>query len=533
VRWSFRTLVVLVMTVLTAQPALAGVRRIAILAGNNLGAESGRPLYYAERDAEKVNEVLTLMGGFHEADSRVYLGATRNQLLRAMGEVQDDIAWSQDRGDEVVFLFYYSGHADENGLQLGRTELSYDEIDALLERSGADVKVALLDACQSGTLTRTKGGSRAPGFVFDVTERLEASGTVVITSSTGDEASQESDEIGGSYFTYFLVSGLHGAADADDDGHVTLSEAYEHVYHQTVLRTSTTRSGTQHPTFEWDLAGTGAVVLTELDSDRAFLGFGDQLHGDFSVFDATRKAFVGEIRAEGTPMKLAVRPGRYLVQQRFPTHLVVADVVAWEGEVTELLGEDFHAVEYENDLAKGSMEELAREARMPRTSARILWGSIGASNATFASSYLPRVPAVGLSVRRQALEGRTWTSADLAWGGGRSELQITSVPDVPVGLTYVTGAVGFGYAASWKAFEAAGGLRVGLLWAERSFDEEQAVPTQSMTAFAPGLVGRLGWQPGRFQLELELQSTYVPYAVDEETRGFGLSAGYLAMGYRF
>ena len=528
-----RTIWLLLVSIWLASPAMAGVRRIAILAGNNLGAESSRPLYYAERDAEKMNEVLTLMGGFDEADSRVYLGASRAQLLKAMGEVQDDIAWSQARGDEVVFLFYYSGHADDWGLQLGRTGLAYDEIDTLLERSGADVKVALLDACNSGTLTRTKGGSRAPSFVFDVSERLDASGTVVITSSTGDEASQESDEIAGSYFTYFLVSGLHGAADADEDGRVTLAEAYDHVYHHTVLRTSTTRSGTQHPTFEWDLAGTGEVVLTEMDPQRAFLGFASELDGDFSVFDATRKAFVGEISADGDELKLAVRPGRYLVQQRYPTHLVVADVVTWEGEVTQLSPEDFHPVEYENDLAKGSMEKLAKEARMPRTSARVLWGTIGASNKDFAASYLPRVPSVGLSVRRQALEARTWTSVDLAWGGGHSELVIDAVPSVPVDLTYVTGGVGFGYSARVRDIDLGGGLRVGALWAERAFDDEQAVPTQTMTAFAPGLMGRIGWHPGRFQLEFEVHSNYVPYAVDDQAAGFGLSTGYLAMGYRF
>ena len=44
--------------------------------------------------------------------------------------------------------------------------------------------------------------------------------------STSSDASQESDEIGGSYFTHYLVSGMRGAADANGDQLVTLAEVY-------------------------------------------------------------------------------------------------------------------------------------------------------------------------------------------------------------------------------------------------------------------------------------------------------------------
>jgi uncharacterized caspase-like protein len=60
---------------------------------------------------------------------------------------------------------------------------------------------------------------------------VDASGEVVITSSSADELSQESDEVGGSYFTHYLLSGLRGAADTSGDGEVTLDEAYRYVYY--------------------------------------------------------------------------------------------------------------------------------------------------------------------------------------------------------------------------------------------------------------------------------------------------------------
>ena len=61
-----------------------------------------------------------------------------------------------------------------------------------------------------------------------------------LTSSSEDEASQESDQIGSSFFTHYLVSGLRGAADASDDDLVTLEEVYRYAREETLTRTAST-----------------------------------------------------------------------------------------------------------------------------------------------------------------------------------------------------------------------------------------------------------------------------------------------------
>lgn len=68
--------------------------------------------------------------------------------------------------------------------------------------------------------------------------------------SSADEAAQESDRIGGSFFTHALVSGMRGAADASGDGKITLTEAYRFAFEETLQRTAQTQFGSQHPAYE-------------------------------------------------------------------------------------------------------------------------------------------------------------------------------------------------------------------------------------------------------------------------------------------
>src|SRR5581483_6768720 len=50
-------------------------------------------------------------------------------------------------------LVYYSGHADADGLLLGGDRFTYRELRERLARSQAAVRVAVLDACNSGGAT--------------------------------------------------------------------------------------------------------------------------------------------------------------------------------------------------------------------------------------------------------------------------------------------------------------------------------------------------------------------------------------------
>jgi uncharacterized caspase-like protein len=54
-------------------------------------------------------------------------------------------------------------------------------------------------------------------------------GKIIITASSANEVSVEKDELGHGVFTYYMIEGLRGKADSDQDGLITVDEAYRYV----------------------------------------------------------------------------------------------------------------------------------------------------------------------------------------------------------------------------------------------------------------------------------------------------------------
>ena len=208
-------------------------------------------------------------------------------------------------------MLYYSGHSDDEGLLLGKDKLGYSELRAAIEKVPAAVRVAILDSCSSGSLTRAKGGSSKPAFLLDASSIQE--GHAYITSSSADEAAQESDRIGGSFFTHYLVSALRGAADSHGEGKVTLNEAYAYSFRETLASTENTQYGPQHPGYEISLTGSGDLVVTDLRSSKAGLSFSEELAGEIYVRDAKGNLSVELDKASGDRMELGLPPGKYSV----------------------------------------------------------------------------------------------------------------------------------------------------------------------------------------------------------------------------
>jgi hypothetical protein len=108
-----------------------------------------------------------------------------------------------------------------------------------------------------------KGGHPGPAFTIRLSDEVSSTGEALLTSSAADELALESREIGGSFFTHHLVSGLRGAADTSGDGKITLAEAYQYAFERTVSATASMTIGTQHPGYDYRLPGRGDLVLSE------------------------------------------------------------------------------------------------------------------------------------------------------------------------------------------------------------------------------------------------------------------------------
>ncbi|MET0405489.1 MAG: caspase family protein [Cystobacter sp.] len=334
-----------------AAPA-PSVRRLALLVGVNDGGAGRSRLRYAATDAQSFSQVLGELGGVAASDRLLLLETGRAGLLEGFSRLGRLVESSRSSGaSRVEVLLYYSGHSDEEGLLLQGERLTYGELRRALEALHADVRIAVLDSCASGAFARRKGGSPRPAFLVDTGSRV--SGQAILTSSGEDEASQESDRLGGSFFTHHLVSGLRGAADITGDGRVTLNEAYQFAFHETLSRTERTRYGAQHPAYNIELAGTGDVVMTDLRSTSAALVLTDSLKGRLFVRDAAGRLVLELLKHEGRPTELGLAPGRYQVRRELDGALSEASFVLTEGRRTTLATESFTAIQGELTVSRG------------------------------------------------------------------------------------------------------------------------------------------------------------------------------------
>ena len=345
-----------------ARPAAAHVERFAVLVGANVGHADEAQLRYAELDAERMQAVLQELGGFYAENMLLLRGPDAAGLQRSLISINDRIRSAESRPNTQVMLFvYYSGHADAEALHLGSSRLELTLLEQLVRSSAAAFRVLVVDACRSGSLTRVKGGRPGPAFAVRVDESLDGEGTVLLTSSSLNEDSQESDALGGSFFTHYLHSGLLGPADTDGDGLITLDEAYRYAHTNTLRASSRTLAGPQHPTFSYDLRGQGRIVLTSPvahDAERGALRFPVGL--DYLVFaDSENGPVVAEVSAPDLRRQISVKPGRYFVRGRATTHLLEGTVRVNREEQLEVSDAALQRVEYARLVRKGGHQERA------------------------------------------------------------------------------------------------------------------------------------------------------------------------------
>lgn len=287
------------------------LERYALITGSNVGSRGTTALKYASGDAKRFQEVLNRLGGLKEENSLLLVNPGKENMLQGLAFLRSKIKKNRQEGRQVQFVFYYSGHSDERSLLLGGERLDYEELKGELEKTGADVRIVVLDSCASGAFTRTKGGQIGAPFLKDLSTQVE--GHAFLTSSTAEELSQESDRIESSFFTHALIEGLRGAADANGDGKVTLNEAYEYAYSQTTADTQSTSAGTQHPAYDIQLNGKGNLVMTDLRSGGATLIFPKDMRGKITIRDIANKLLAEVQKTADQELTLGIDEGYYRI----------------------------------------------------------------------------------------------------------------------------------------------------------------------------------------------------------------------------
>lgn len=332
------------LTVAAADPV-----RHALVVGADEGGGTLEKLQYAERDAEKMAEVLVELGSFDDELVTVLYAPTPDALRAALAH-HASIA---EQYDDDLFLFYYSGHADGSGLRLGDDRYYYEALKHDFRTVDSNARLGILDACRSGTITRLKGARVSEALLG---EDVAAEGEAWITASAPDELAQESDELRGGFFTHYLVSGLRGAADVDD-GIVELGELYQYTRDRVMVSTGGTAAGVQTPHMQTRLSGTG-LALTDVREADALLIFPSGVSGLISILKLPDRTPLAEVtKRVDADQPIAVPGGRYLVRRRDDDKLYEVGLSVSDG--AQITVENWGAARMEYGVARGErVEEL-------------------------------------------------------------------------------------------------------------------------------------------------------------------------------
>ena len=243
----------------------SGPQRWAVVVGVSEYTNPGIPsLKYADKDAAALANFLRRPegGGYDSDHMRVLLNkdATLANVRDAL------INFLNQAIDMDLVLIYFAGHgapeparpqniylltSDSDPTALGTTAFPMWDIQTVLARYiNAKRVIVFSDACHSGNIsvnfaTRGVGVSEqnlVNQYLSDLSKSKE--GVVVFTASASGEVSQEFPEMAHGVFTYYLLEGMEGKADYNNDYTVTINELMQYVEEQVKRKTR----GSQNPT---------------------------------------------------------------------------------------------------------------------------------------------------------------------------------------------------------------------------------------------------------------------------------------------
>lgn len=213
---------------------------VAVIIGNRDYREGIPEVTFALNDAAAMKRFVVEVLGYNEKKVLVLNNATQAELFSMFGSVDHPHgklwSWVPSRSTEVVV--YYSGHGVP-GLADGRGYLLPVDADPdtpqingypldLLYRNLTELGVrsifVYLEACFSG---ESAGGTlcrNCSGLVVEPRIDEVPKGITVFSAASASQVASWDEEVGHGLFTHYLLQGLYGKADKNDDKTVRLGE---------------------------------------------------------------------------------------------------------------------------------------------------------------------------------------------------------------------------------------------------------------------------------------------------------------------
>jgi uncharacterized caspase-like protein len=198
---------------------------------------------YAEKDARLVHQYFVKILGIPEKNIITLIDseATKGKLE---GILRSYLPMNLNKN--AILFVYFAGHGVPSLKDGDAFLVTYDGEPRFIEYTGykletlyADIdnlpikrSIVFIDGCFSGASSRSDkmliAGAR-PALIKVEDMAFSSDKIISLTASNGDQLSNAYPEKEHGLFTYFMLSGMRGAADANSDEIVTLDELYTYV----------------------------------------------------------------------------------------------------------------------------------------------------------------------------------------------------------------------------------------------------------------------------------------------------------------
>ncbi|MDC1408819.1 caspase family protein, partial [Candidatus Puniceispirillum sp.] len=215
---------------------------------------------YADKDAKTFYDYAMLKLGISAGNIKELVNVDANRIDVSLA-IKDWIARTTKQGSSDIYVFF-AGHglASQSGEQMYL--LPYDGSPRLLEDSAisrdrlfADISAAnprsvtvFLDTCYSGTTRGTDMLIASRPIAIKALEQSIPDNFTVMTAARGDQTAKPLEEAKHGMFSYFLMKGMEGEADENQDNKITAGELHSYVQQNVVQQSS----GSQTPELQGD-----------------------------------------------------------------------------------------------------------------------------------------------------------------------------------------------------------------------------------------------------------------------------------------
>lgn len=275
------------------------------------------PLSYCDKDADDMYDAL--LNNSWKADNLKKLTsiqATRENFVNEINRLDE----KEDRNDVVIFFF--SGHGgsrcisfyDEHSGKYNKDGMHLITLNLYFNKLEAHKLILIFDTCHAGSLPKEKNPMMRSSSIQFLSENtnpmqtfiekeddivgifgLSGFGRIVIASCDKFEYSYGSPEYQNGFFTYHFVEGLNGNADSNNNGRISVEEAFYYARPRTIVDTKNNpKTETQQPTMTDKIFGQADITNmedfsrhTESNLYRVIIAFKErvlQLMGKMKLF---------------------------------------------------------------------------------------------------------------------------------------------------------------------------------------------------------------------------------------------------------